>query len=152
MKSEDKKYLLIAGGIVGAYVFIVNPLMKKLGLKTSANVIRAQTDPGSPFNPNMWRKVSGAMLLTRATTETLAKRIYDAFGLFQDDFNAVMSAIKFCKYKTQISWLSDIFQQKYSADMFTFLTNGGGILPWDGLSDAQMQQVLNYVNNLPKTK
>jgi hypothetical protein len=152
MKSEDKKYLLIAGGIVGAYFLIVNPILKKLGLKTSANVIQAQTDPGSPFNPNMWRKVSGAQLLKMDTTKLLAKRIHDAFGVFYDDFNAVMSAIKSCKYKTQISWLCDVFQQQYNQDMFTFLTNGGGIMPWDGLGDAQVQQILNYVNNLPKTK
>jgi hypothetical protein len=60
-----------------------------------------------------------------------------------------MAAFSQVKTKAAVSFLADVFQQRYKQDLLTFLTNGGGILPWDGLSDNQLRTLLTYTNRLP---
>ena len=126
--------LLIAGGIAAG--------------PGTTSAVQQITDPGSYWKP-LYYKRTGGILIQRAAAERLAKQIHDAFGVFQDDFNAVMAAFSQVKTKAAISFLSDVFQQRYKQDLLTFLTNGGGILPWDGLSDSQLRTLLSYTNKLP---
>lgn len=127
------KRLLIAGGIAAGP-----------GTKSASQEI---TNPVSYWKPSYYKRYGG-LLITRAVAENYAKRIHDAFGIFQDDFNAIMGVFSQLKAKTQISFLADVFQQRYGEDLLTFLTNGGGILPWDGLSDKQLETLIAFTNKL----
>ena len=89
-------------------------------------------------------KRTGGLLVRRADAERYARQIHSAFGIFQDDFNAVLAAFNRMPSKAAVSFLADVFQQIYKEDLLTFLTNGGGILPWDGFSDAQLKQLIAY--------
>jgi len=128
------KRLLIAGGIAA-------------GPGTKA-VSSQLTDPTSYWKPLYYKK-TGGRLITRLTAGIAAKQIHNAFGIFQDDFNAVMAVFSKMPSKAAVSFLADVFQQTYKQDLLSFLTNGGGILPWDGLSDAQLQKVIALTNKLP---
>lgn len=128
------KRLLIAGGIAAGP-----------GTKAASDEI---IDPRSYWKPSYYKR-TGGMLVTRAYAEYSAKQIHNAFGIFQDDFNAILAVFNNMPSKAAISWLADVFQQMYKEDLLTFLTNGGGILPWDGLSDAQLKQLLAFTNKLP---
>lgn len=151
MSSEDRKTLLYVGGAVAVYVLIINPILKKIGVKTSQSVQQAQQGGiNNPFNPLFWKNRGGALIITNSAVDMMITKIYSSFGLFQDDFNAIFSVFKQLKTQSQISYLADRFNQKYNADLITFLGNGGGIFPWDGLSDSQLSQIVSYVNNLPK--
>ena len=152
MKPEDRKLFIYVGSAVAAYVLIVNPILKKLGIRTSQAIQQAQQGGvNNPFNPLFWKQ-SGALLITNNAVENMITKIHGAFTIFQDDFNAVYGVFKQLKTQSQVSYLADRFRQKYNADLITFLGNGGGILPWDGLSDSQLTQIVNYVNSLPKYK
>jgi hypothetical protein len=115
------KRLLIAGGIAAGP-----------GTQSASQQI---TDPGSYWKPLYYRR-TGGVLVQRATAERLAKQIHNAFGLFQDDFNAVMAAFSQLKTKAAISFVADVFQQRYRQDLLTFLTNGGGSYPGTVLAIA----------------
>jgi len=128
------KRLLIAGGIAA-------------GPGTKAASVNI-TDPGSYWKPQYYKRVGGRFL-KRSTTESYAKQIHDAFGIFQDDFNSVMAAFSKMPTKTAVSFLSEVFQDKYKEDLLSFLTNGGGILPWDGLSDNQLKTLIAFTDKLP---
>jgi hypothetical protein len=56
------------------------------------------------------------------------------------------------KYKTQVSWLADIFQQNYKTDLFDFLKNGKGTLWQAGLNSDELNEIINLVNKLPIKK
>ena len=128
------KRLLIAGGIAAGP-----------GTKASSDEI---IYPTSYWKPQYYKRVGGRFL-TRSVTESYARQIHNAFGIFQDDFNAVLAAFNRMPSKAAVSFLADVFQQLYKEDLLTFLTNGGGILPWDGLSDAQLKQLIAFTNKLP---
>jgi hypothetical protein len=128
------KRLLIAGGIAAGP-----------GTKAASDEI---IDPRSYWKPSYYKR-TGGLLVRRADAERYARQIYNAFGIFQDDFNAVLAAFNRMPSKAAVSFLADVFQQQYKQDLLTFLTNGGGILPWDGLSDNQLKQLLAFTNKLP---
>lgn len=111
----------------------------------------AQTDPGSPWKPTYWQQYTdfpnGA--LTEDTAKDLGSTIHDAFTLFEDDYNAIYGAISTLKSKVQVSFLAWEFNKQYSEDLLSFLTNGGGIMPWDGLNSTHLKTLIDLVNNLP---
>jgi hypothetical protein len=149
IKISTTDVLLIGGGLLAFTA--IRRLLIKTGVAAgpgTTSTVQQITDPGSYWKP-LYYKRTGGILIRRATAEQLAKQIHNAFGIFQDDYNAVMAAFSQLKTKAAISFLADVFQQRYKEDLLTFLTNGGGILPWDGLSDSQLKNLLTYTNRLP---
>jgi len=148
-KISATDVLLIGGGLLAftaiRRLLIAGGIAAGPGTQSASQQI---TDPGSYWKPQYYKR-TGGILVRRATAEQLAKQIHNAFGVFQDDFNAVMAAFSQVKTKAAVSFLADVFQQRYKEDLLTFLTNGGGILPWDGLSDSQLRTLLTYTNRLP---
>ena len=142
--------LLIGGGVIA--FFAIKKLLIKFGIASgpgTQQTINELTNPGSPWKPEYWKKGSGALLIKNAVADKYATTIHNAFTVFQDDFNAIVSVFSQLKTKSQVSYLAQKFAEKYNEDLLQFLTNGGGILPWDGLSDSQLLQITNYVNKLP---
>lgn len=149
IKSEQVKTgLLITGGIIG--LSLVKQLFDKLGLGADPAAGDA-TDPASPWRPNYWQQFSSySYAITQQQAEQYSKTIHDSFTVMQDDFNRIKSVFFALRTKANVSYLSYIFTTMYNEDLLTFLGNGGGILPWDGLSTSQMQILIDYVNKLPK--
>lgn len=146
-RTDYTPIVLIAGGVL--VVGLVSKILDKLGLGGDPTVPH-QSDPNSPFKPAYWRQFKTfTYAITTSQAKAYAETIHDAFGLFQDDFNAVMSVFSQMRTKANVSYLADIFSQEYQEDLLSFLTDGGGILPWDGLSKEHLQTILAYVNNLP---
>jgi hypothetical protein len=153
-KQDDSKILLYGGGLLIVYFGILRPILEKFGLATSQaeqQVINQQNLPNNKnaFSPVYWKTIPNAKLITRNATNGLCKRIYDAMGYFSDDEPAVFSVFAQLKYKTQVSWLADVFQQNYKIDLLDFLKRGKGQLPQAGLNSDELQQIINIVNALP---
>ena len=153
-KQDDSKILLYGGGLLIVYFGILRPLLEKLGIARSQadqQLINQQNLPNNknPFSPVYWKTITGAKLYNKNDTISFAKRIYEAMGFFSDDEPAVFSVFSQLKYKTQVSWLADIFQQKYKIDLLDFLKRGKGQLPQAGLNSDELQQIINIVNALP---
>lgn len=139
---------LIVGGIIS--FSIIQKILVKLGLWGNAEVSNEITDPKSAFKPGYWQQYNMfTYAITEGQAKEYAKTIYNAFTLFNDDFNAIMGVFGQLKTKANVSFLAWEFSKLYSEDLLTFLTNGGGILPWDGLSTEHLNQVIDYVRKLP---
>ena len=149
IKISTTDVLLIGGGLLAftavKRILIAAGIAAGQGTQAASQLI---TDPNSYFKPSYYKRTGGS-LIRRADAERYARQIHSAFGIFQDDFNAIVAV--FCRMpsKAAISFLADVFSQIYKEDLLTFLTNGGGILPWDGLSDNQLKQLLALTNKLP---
>jgi hypothetical protein len=151
--SEENKNLLlkIAIGAAVSY-FVVYPLLQKLGLVKSAAqtaVDNAKITNGNAFDPKLWQNTPGAALLTVSYTNNMIQAIKDAFGIISDNYDAILAQFKQLSHQTQVSWLADQFQQQTGFDLLEYLSNGGGILPWDGLSNDHLAAIVTYCNNLP---
>jgi hypothetical protein len=151
MENKNKILLYVGGGIL-AYFAVIRPLTDKLGITTSAAAAanNAAGVTGTAWQPNFWQQFGGPPI-TDDLAAQLSAAIQGAFTLFQDNFDSVLGAIKTLNTKSQVSYLSYYFFNKYNQDLYTFLQNGGGILPWDGLSNSQLSTVNQYVNSLPNS-
>lgn len=94
----------------------------------------------SAFSPTYYKNVIGAHLVTRATAQQLAKKIYDADDLTDDDENDVYAALRQLQYKTQVSWLADVFNQMYQQDLYGYMRSF--------LDDNEMNVVHAIVNQM----
>jgi hypothetical protein len=152
--QEVQTGLYILGGLLAFNT--VKSLLEKLGLLTGQNtqiVLDAQSNPASPWNPNFWMSAPGGVYsfaFTESQAGQLCKQIHDAFGLFSDNVEQVTAAIKQCKTQANLSFVAWEFQKIYNADLLTFLRNGGGVLPWDGVSDSVIASLNSYILSLPK--
>lgn len=153
-KIETSTILFVGSGLIG--FSIVKKLLESLGIWQGEGVKKTkeeQTNPNSPWKPEFYKAApTGSTIFTMASAQTLAAQIHGAFTIFQDDFNKIFAAFTQCKTQSQVSFLADVFQQKYGEDLLSFLTDGGGIMPWDGLNSGHMKTILDYVSNLPKYK
>lgn len=144
--------LIIGGGLV-AFTAIKKVLVT-LGIAGGPGgkaVIDEIKNPNSVWKPAFWKtSPPGSWLITVGQAAAYSKTIHGAFGIFQDDFNAIFSVFSRLRTKSQVSFLCDQFSQIYGEDLLTFLTDGGGILPWDGLSDTHLKSITDMVDHLPQ--
>lgn len=148
-KGDLMAVFLLVGGVIAFSV--VQKILEKLGLWGGGNVDHEQEDPESAWKPQYWKQFTS---FTYAITTDQAKyysyKIHNAFTVFQDDWNVILGVFSQMKTKANVSYLADIFNQVYGEDLLGFLTDGGGILPWDGLSKQHMDVLINMVQKLPK--
>ena len=147
--------VIIAGTAIFG-ILVARRLLIKLGIlegRGGSQVQRELADPASPWKPTFYKRApAGSLILTSSVANEYARRIHDAFTVFQDDFNAIQSVFSRLQTKSQVSYLADVFNQKYKEDLLSFLGDGGGILPWDGLSDTNLAKITDLVNRLPQYK
>lgn len=147
--------VIIAGTAIFG-ILVLRRVLIKFGViegRGGTQVQRELTNPNSPWKPAFYKtSPGGSLIIRRATAESYATQIHNAFTVFQDDFNAIMDVFSQLQTKSQVSFLADVFSQKYKEDLLSFLGDGGGILPWDGLSDTNLAKITDYVNKLPQYK
>ena len=147
----DPNTLIIAGVAVGGYL-VVRKVLVSLGLaggRGAKEVQQQLQDPLSPWKPAFWKR-KPATILTRATAENYAKKVYDALNWYADDTAAVSGVFSALKTQAQVSFLADVFNQKYNADLLTYLQEGSDTFPWNGLSDDELLRITNLVDRLPQ--
>lgn len=143
-------------GIGGAMLLgwsVVRKTLEGLNIFNGPGVketIKEQADPGSPWKPVFWRQETPSLVIQESFVQDWISQIHDAFTVTNDDFNAVFNVFSQLKTQSQVSYLADKFQQKYQEDLLSFLKDGGGIMPWDGLSDGHLKILTSLVTNLPK--
>jgi hypothetical protein len=150
------KYVAIGGAvIILAKVFgLAEDLLQFLGLsksKDSAELDETANDPYSWWSPTFYKSVpvgQQALILSATTADNYVKKIYDAFGAFNDNEEQAIGVFKLLKTRSQGSFLAAKFQEKYNSDLLTFLR--GGSWPQDRLSDEDVNAINNFINALPK--
>ncbi len=152
IETKDLKTVaLVAGGVIGIN-FLYN-MCVKFGLCHPADNLSSTSN--NFWNPNFWQTVNpNGLPYNNALTETQAKdllsQIKDAFGLFTDNVEQVKAVFKSLHTQANASFLAWEFQKTDQSDLLTYLRNGGGALPWDGLGDKDILEINSYVNSLPK--
>jgi hypothetical protein len=151
---KDNQNLIITGVVIFlSYKKIILPLMEKLGLTKSqaeTNILEESTNPNSAWSPLYWKSAgSGALILTNNAADKFCDEIWNSVGYFSDDFEKVLGIFKQLKSKSQVSFLVDRFNQKYTKDLLVWLQGGSWIdWPADRFSSDQVGQLIDYVKNL----
>jgi len=143
---------LIIGGVLG--FSLIRQILETIGIWDSADtksLDNAAIDPLSWWNPGYYKtkpfNVNYTRPITTSQAQELAKQLYNSFGFFNDEEESAISVFRSLPSKAAGSFLSDIFTQMYNQDLLTFLR--GGVWPQDRLSDADVNTINQYVNNLP---
>lgn len=159
MKQDNKQLIIYGGGMVLLYFGILKPILNKLGITKSKEqtIVENQSQLSNelnPFSPIFYQKCPvGCSLIKRAIAEKYAKIIYDAMGVFSDDEASIYGVFRALKTQSQVSFLCDVFQQKYKTDLLSYLKNGYS--QWNsasGLNADELNTVIQIVNKLPKYK
>lgn len=118
-----------------------------------ADAATAAATPTSPWSPSFYQNApAGASLFTSSYADTLCEQIWDTVSWFQfgpPDGAQMEGAIKQCSTQSQVSFLADRFQQKYSKDLYSWLTSCF-TATLDSPNVYTMTVVNDYVKNLPK--
>jgi len=148
VKENILPTVLIGGA---TYFFVIKPLLVSLGLmKTKQQQINQDASiTVNAYDPKYYLSNRSRVTISIAQAESLADSIHNAFSFFYDDYSSILSVFKQCSTKADISYLAATFQNKYNLDLYAFLQDGGGVLPWTGLSTDHLTQLNTYVNNLP---
>ena len=153
MKGQKVNYnlLLIVAGLGVAYFGVLNPILKKLGIKQSAEDAEAEkeikaAETDKAFNADYWRIAPKPKTIFGATpsAQQVAQAIYKAFGLFNDNEAAIYSAVKRARTKTMFSQIVSAYRDLYRQDLYTVLK--------DKLSAKEFSIIVKYVINLPDRK
>lgn len=157
--GKEEKNLILGGAVLAvAYFAILKPVTDKLGLtqtqKDKAEAeLNEEASNNSGWNPNFWKdyqkRTSQIVMLKRdAATTAIAKKIYDAWGLFSDNDQAINSAIRQLRSQVQLSQVVAKYAELYNQDLLTRLK-----APWwylkDGLTTEQFAAVSRIVTALP---
>lgn len=158
MDKGTKQIFALSAIAVAIYLAVkpINKLFETFGINKSEGEKAYLTEQttGSPFSPNYWRNYrlthgANTQILTTTGANYLANIIYNSIGYLGNDFQKIFGALKQLKYKTQLSFLAEIFQKRYNADLLTYLRNAkSNMLIHNALTDDQINQVVNFVNTL----
>lgn len=139
---------LVVGGMIGFN--LITRILEMFGLGGDGKLHDQQQNPNSAWKPTYWQNFdSYTYAITQSQADAYAKQIHNAFTLFQDDYNAIMGVFSQMRTKANVSFLSFRFQINYGEDLLSFLSDGGGILPWDGLSTKHLNTIIDLVQRLP---
>lgn len=159
MKKDNQQIIIYLAGAGLLYFGILKPVLNKLGITKSAEdrVIENQTNlPNNinPFSPEFYKKAPGGSLLLKVSfADQLAERLHKAMGYFTDDEAVIFSVFRSLRTQSQVSFLSDRFQQIYKTDLLEYLKRGDNNWnPGAGLNESELNTVISIVNKLPKYK
>ena len=131
----DYNLLLIAGLAVGGF-FVVKSLLQKLNIvddpQERALTEKAKKDLKEQERIlNIWAgttnlsktlpKNKKAQVLTKVGSESYAKQIKDAFGVFNDDEDKVFAVFRNIRFQTQVASLVDAYNRLYRKDLLNEL-------------------------------
>lgn len=150
--NQDLKMAAFVVGAIIAYNFLYK-LCVKFGICTPADQL--STDSTSFWNPNFWQNVNPNGLpyknpLTEDQARAYISQIKSAFGVINDSPEQVKGVFRSLYTQANASFIAWEYQKNEGGDLLAFLRNGGGVMWWDGLGDADIMEITNYVNSLPK--
>lgn len=152
----NKDDLKLAGYGIGviAILYAGNKILQKIGLvddkddKKYKDAKKNATGGNSQTNfwlPGYWQSYPNgkkAWILNKEYAEKQAANVYKYLGFWTfDNETAIIGIIKALKYKTQLSYLADVFYKKYTLDLFEWLD--------EHLSKSDMLKITNNADSKP---
>lgn len=150
--DDLRMIFMIVGGLIGWV--ILKQILEMLGFWDSEKEKKLEleaSDPKSPWNPNFWSGGNpyAAAPMSETAALAVAKIVYKELGVFWDNEDKVISAIHSLQTKAEVSFVAFMFKKEYDRDLFTYLRNGPGSMPWHGLSETDVTSLNLFVQKLP---
>ncbi len=150
--GEVMPYIAIGAGVLGFSFF--KQFLEKLGIwdsKDTKDLDADATNPANAWSPAFYHNKPDSTpwtyRITDSTAAAYSREIYNAFGPFNDCEECAKAVIKRLRTKSNLSFLAEVFSSIYGQDLLSFLR--GGNWPQDRLSDADVNEINQYVKNLP---
>ena len=143
--TDFTPYILPVGGL-----FLLYLVLTRFGLIKTTQAETKETEQlfknyFSPlYLPELMKRGGRIQVFTQRDAENVAKSIYNAKGVFNDDETALYSAIKKFKYKSQISQTADKFSKIYNKDLAYYLSTF--------LNSQELDRIYQYTDSLPSGK
>lgn len=167
-------YFILPGGLIIALVFYLGGPIKEfiqgflngasnaakkasefVGLSDSASQVYVNNNlakDDNPFSPRFYTKYPQTRLTSYAKAKEMATDIHDAivgrygFTLYKDG-NQVLGVINSCATQSQVSWVADVFNRTYKADMLAYM-NAPGFFR-SGLNSDALEKIIEAAKKLP---
>ena len=148
-KDDINPNLLIVGGLLIFGLSAGKKILEALGLSDDKDdIIKKEAlqnmQATNYFDPDFYKKETGAIIITVASAQRLAKIIYDADQIINDDEAAVYGVFQSLKTKAQVSFLASIFFMMYKKSLLGYLSAF--------LDQNEMANVATICNRLPSYK
>lgn len=156
LDPKTKGIVAVGGLLIGGYLVVqvvsgAKGLLEALGLKDSKEdkeedrlIENASKYP--QFNPNYWWEGSSTaakkwLVYKDESAKTAAKKIKNAWGVFDDDEAAVTGVFRNARSKAHVSRIADAYFKLYSIGLFDDLKAR--------LSSTELSDVIRITENLP---
>jgi len=142
-KANIDYNLIISGAMIFGVFYFGRNILENLGLvsdRKESNDLQ-QLNNEDYFNPNYWQRKLPAKIITESFSRKYSDDIYNAYGFFNDDENAVYGVFEQMKTKSQVSYLSYKFYQYYNRSLIEYLRSF--------LNDSEMAKIAAIINKLP---
>ena len=148
INTEEAKAIAILLLVVFALILLTKAskgigkfLNKITGGESEEEKANKQFGQNSMWNPNTWKKaVKGTLLLKREQAKKFAADIANAWGIFNDDEEAIYNVFRQLKTKAQVSEVADFYQLKTGSDLYGDL--------YSKLSDSELSTINSMLVNL----
>lgn len=152
MKKLNPNLALIAFLFVGGYFAFGNDILKALGVKKSAEKKQSEDSLNKQeVKYNFWAGIAAMKiavgskktikLLTASDANILAKRIYNAWGVFNDNEEALYAVFRELRYQSQVASLVDAYRSLYKLDLLGALKSK--------LNDKELAEVIHIISIKP---
>lgn len=150
---------LIALGFGGLLAFdTLRKVLEGLGLwksRDTKDLDNAATDPNSFWSPNYYLSLAAKGTqwttgITATTADQWLKDIDNAFSFWGDNESTVIGILKRCRTQATLSFLAWEYNHNTGGDFLSYLRGKEKWYPWGGLSDADVNEVSQYISRLPK--
>lgn len=154
-QNEIKGITYIGGGLL-AYFLVIRPIFQSLNIienKESTNVNNTISTINNPFDINFWTQYNGGKIPNDSIDmAAIADNIYSYFNFtnYTNSWALTLGAFKNITNQASNSYMCYCFNEKYGRDLLAYLESPNSILPGAGLSTTHIDNIINYVNSLPK--
>ena len=148
MKAEDIKPLIFPLAIVvGGFIF-GKKLLETFQLADTKEEKKTTADATALEQASYWNpkyatdsengKYKTMQILSSASGNSLAEKIYNSKGVFNDSEDTVFGVFNALNYKTQVSSLANWFFKKYSYDLHSYIKSF--------FSESELQQLKTIID------
>ena len=143
--------VLVVGAAVGAYFFVLKPILEATGIKSTAEEEETKRKAADLENKGIWDPMSALMkkypsgttfqLLKAAEAERLASNIKNAWGYINDDEEQVYAQFRAIRFQSQVSSIVDAYRKLYNQDLQNTLRSN--------LSSSEFAVITNIISSKP---
>lgn len=143
--------LLVVGAAVGAYFFVLKPILEATGIKSTAEELETKRKAADLDNKGIWDNVKALQkkypigttfqLLKIVEADQLARNIENAWGTFNDDEEQVYAQFRAIRFQSQVSSIVDAYKKLYNADLQNTLKSN--------LSSSEFAVITNIISSKP---